>query len=253
MSKRAPSDSISRCFAVLEALGRNHSARLKTLVAETGLPQPTVVRYLKTLIRLGYVAQISRAGGYRLTDRLLELSGLIRFDDRLIDAARQPMSAFTTMHGWPLYLATSNIDSIRIRHSTARESPMNFEGEGINSKRSMLTSAIGRVWLAYCPSEEREAALKIVGEKAVLALPQLPRILAQIRRRGYAFSAPPKSRRIHGLAVPVMTGPQIAATLTMRFPKSVMTEEVAAQRFVCLLQEVAGTISRRLGQLVGES
>ncbi len=46
---------------------------------ETGLPRPTVVRLLQTSIALGYASRLSRQQGYRLTDRVLDLSESIRF------------------------------------------------------------------------------------------------------------------------------------------------------------------------------
>lgn len=244
MTKSKTGDSISRCFKVLEALGQHRSVRLKELVAETGLPHATVARYLKILTRLGYVANVSRLDGYRLTDRFTALSGLVRFSDRLVDAARRPMSSFTKAHGWPLYLATSSIDSIRIRYSTARESPMDFEGEGINIRRSVLSSALVLVWLAYCSDEEREAFLQRSRDKLVHPRLKLPQLLLEIRRRGFAFSVPAKPGRIHGLAVPVMRDSRIIAAITMRFPRSVMTETVAATRYAPQLKRVAAAIAK---------
>ena len=102
------------------------------LTGETGLPRPTVVRLLHTLIALGYAARVSREQGYRLTERVLGLASSIRFVDHLVDAAIPHMSRFTAEHGWPLYLATLSHGAITIRHSTAPESPMSFEGAGLN-------------------------------------------------------------------------------------------------------------------------
>ena len=53
-------EPIRRAFAVLQALNRRRSTTLAVLAAETGLPGPTVVRLLHTLIALGY-ACASRA------------------------------------------------------------------------------------------------------------------------------------------------------------------------------------------------
>ena len=78
----------------------------------------------------------------------------------LVDAALPHMSRFTSEHGWPLYLATLSYGAITIRHSTAPESPMAFEAAALNTRRSVLTSALGRVWLAFCPPEERLAMLR---------------------------------------------------------------------------------------------
>ncbi len=103
-----------------------------------------MVRLLQTLVALGYAQRVSRQDGYRLTDRVLGLPGSIRFVDHLVDAAIPHMSGFTAQHGWPLYLATLSDGALTIRHSTAPESPMAFEAAALNTRRSILTSALGR-------------------------------------------------------------------------------------------------------------
>lgn len=235
-------EPVRRSFAVLEALSRRRSTTLSVLTGETGLPRPTVVRLLHTLIALGYAARVSRQQGYRLTDRVLGLSESIRFVDHLVDAAIPHMRRFTEEHGWPLYLATISQGAIVIRHSTAPESPMSFEGAGLNARRPVLISALGRVWLAFCPEEERRAILRDVGvtgrQKAAL-----DQVLARVRRDGIAFTQPLRPTRIHGMAVPIRRGSRVLGSLSMRFPRSAMTEEEVARRFGKRLQSLARAIA----------
>ena len=87
-------EPVRRSFAILEALSRQPHGTILELTAETGLPRPTVVRLLQTLIELGYVLRISRQLGYRLTDRVLGLAQGIRFIDQLVDAAAPHMQPF---------------------------------------------------------------------------------------------------------------------------------------------------------------
>ena len=177
-------EPVRRSFAVLEALSRRRASTLGTLVAETGLPRPTVVRLLHTLVALGNAARISRDHGYRLTDRVLGLTASLRFLDHLVDAAIPHMSRFTAEHGWPLYLATLSYGAITIRHSTAPESPMSFEGAGLNTRRSVLQSALGRAWLAFCSEDERRTVLRGIGTRQG---PALVAVFEQVRRHGFAF------------------------------------------------------------------
>jgi len=51
-------EPVRRSFAILEALSRRPHGTILELTAETGLPRPTVVRLLQTLIELGYVLRI---------------------------------------------------------------------------------------------------------------------------------------------------------------------------------------------------
>jgi IclR family transcriptional regulator, mhp operon transcriptional activator len=233
-------EPIRRAFAVLEALNRRRSTTLSVLIAETGLPRPTLVRLLQTLIELGYASRVSRQDGYRLTDRVLALAGGVRFIDHLVDAAIPHMSRFTADHGWPLYLATLGAGAMTIRHSTAPESPMSFESAGYNRQSPLLAAALGRVLLAFSPEEERRMLLRAI---RVRLTPALAVELDRIRRDGYAFTRLPRPTRIHGMAVPVIDKDRVLGSLSMRFPRSAMNEEQAAARFAKRLAGVARSIA----------
>ena len=240
-------EAVRRSFAVLEALSRRRNSTLSTLIDETGLPRPTVVRLLHTLIGLGYATRLSRQQGYRLTDRVLGLSESIRYVDHLVDAAIPHMSRFTAEHGWPLYLATLSYGAITIRHSTAPESPRAFEGAELNAKRPMLISALGRAWLAFCTEEERRGILRDIGGLTRRQEIALDAQLARVRREGVAFTQTSRPTRLNGIAVPVMQagphGNRVIASLTMRFPRSAISEADAAKRFGRRLQALARAIA----------
>lgn len=251
MASGAVIEPVRRSFAVLEALSRRRSSTVGVLTGETGLPRPTVVRLLHTLIALGYAARVSREQGYRLTERVLSLASSIRFVDHLVDAAIPHMSRFTAEHGWPLYLATLGHGAITIRHSTAPESPMSFEGAGLNLPRPLLISALGRAWLAFCSEEERRSILAdIVGltprQEAAFQI-----VLASVRRDGYAFTQSPRPSRLQGIAVPIRQGSRgtrVLGSLSMRFPRSAMTDAEAGQRFGRRLQQLARAIASDAGK-----
>jgi IclR family mhp operon transcriptional activator len=199
-------EPVRRSFAVLEALSHRRASTLKLLTEETGLPRPTVVRALHTLMALGYAARISRGEGYRLTDRVLGLSESIRFVDHLVDAAMPHMSRFTREQGWPLYLATMGRGKIVIRHSTAPQSPLAFEGAALNARRPILNTALGRVWLAFCSAEERRTILRELGGLSQPRAAALEELLTRVRRVGYAVTQPIEPTRLQGIAVPVRRG-----------------------------------------------
>src|SRR5690242_15316502 len=126
------------------------------------------------------------------------------------------MSRFTQEHGLPLYLATLSAGALVVRYSTAPVSPMSFDAAGYNRKRPMLIGALGRVFLAYCPDEDRRSVLRAIG---VRQGPGLSAALERIRRDGYAFTVPPKPLRLHGMAVPIRQGARVLGCISMRFPR----------------------------------
>ena len=79
---------------------------------------------------------------------------------------------------------------------------MAFEGAGLNRRRPVLISALGRAWLAFCPEEERRAILRDIGGLTRRQEAALDAVLERMRRDGYAFTQPPRPTRLQGIAVP---------------------------------------------------
>jgi len=233
-------EPVRRSFAILEALSRRPHGTLSELTAETGLPRPTVVRLLHTLIALGYATRISRDAGYRLTDRVLGLAQGIRFIDHLVDAAVPHMRRFTREHGWPLYLGTISHRAITIRFSTAPESPLSFERAALQRRSPILSGALGRAWLAFCSEEERSAILRDLGVREDAALAAA---LARIRRDGHAFPASTRPTKLQGIAVPIRKHGRVLGCISMRFTHSAMDDAEAGRRYGSLLETLAAAIA----------
>jgi IclR family mhp operon transcriptional activator len=239
-------EPVARAFNLLEALNRHRTSTLRELATATGLPKPTVARLLETLLALGYVTRVSRSLGYRITDRVLVLAAGVRFIDHLVQAGAAPMSEFTARTGWPLYLGTVSDALVLIRHSTAPESPMSFETAGYDLKFRVYESALGLAWLAFCPADERRSILDAASQDGRFSTTQrlaLERHLGLVRERGYAFTRSARSRRLNGIAVPIVHGQHVLGALTLRYPKRAMTEEQAAARFAAELTVTARQVA----------
>jgi IclR family transcriptional regulator, mhp operon transcriptional activator len=233
-------EPVRRSFAVLEALSRRPHGTIAVLAEETGLPRPTVVRLLKTLVELGYATQVSRDIGYRLTDKVLGLAQGIRFVDRFVDVAAPHMSRFTRKYGWPLYLGTISERAITIRHSTAAESPMSFERSALQKRSPILSSALGRAWLAFCSADERRAVLRDLGVRPDA---KLTSAFARVRRDGHAFAVLPRSGRLQGIGVAIRKGERVMGCLSMRFIRSALSEQEAGARYGAPLTALADAIA----------
>jgi IclR family mhp operon transcriptional activator len=233
-------EPVARSFTILEALSRRPHATIAALADETALPRPTVVRLLKTLSELGYATQVSRTAGYRLTDKVLGLAQGIRFVDHLVDVAAPHMSRFTKKYGWPLYLGTISDRAITIRHSTAAESPMSFERSALQKKSPILSSALGRAWLAFCAADERRAVLQHLGVEPDA---ELAAQFAHIRRDGYSFTVLPRTGRLQGIGVAIRRRHRVMGCLSMRFIRSAMSEQEAGARYGDPLNALAAAIA----------
>ena len=249
-----PVAPVLRSLQVLEALNRKAASGLGDLRAATGLPKPTLVRLLNTLIAAGYAARISPAEGYRVTGQVLALAGGLRFIDRIVDAAVPLMAAFTREHGWPLALTKVRDGASLVLHSTVPQSPLSFERAGYNTRSALATGAVGQAHMAFCPAEERQRLIDIVQAGSKIGLAALPDAraieahLAAVRRRGYAVTLSPRPAKVFGVAVPVRQGRNVLASLVMRVLRSAMTPEAAAERYLGALNATARAIVAALAE-----
>jgi IclR family mhp operon transcriptional activator len=116
----------------------------------------------------------------------------------------------------------------------------------------LLTSAGGRVYLAFCAASQRETLIDMLARStkdedklARLQRPDLQRLLSDIKAQGYATAT--RSRRMVeeiSLSVPVLLNDRVLAALTVRFASSALPLKTGVERFLPKLRHTAATISR---------
>lgn len=242
-------EPVLRALDVLAALNLRPLSRLRDLHTATGLPNPTLVRLLQTLIAAGYVVRVPPRAGYRVTEQVLSLASGVRFIDRMVDAARTPMSAFTREHGWPLALGKVRHGAVVVLHSTAPESHLSFEQAGYNRTFPLLISALGQAYMAFCPAEERRRLIRGLltssdsHSVAAEGMRGIEAGLMVVRRRGYAVTIGPRADRVLGLAVPIQKSREVLGSLSMRFARVAFTPDQAATRYLAPLNATARAIA----------
>ena len=153
MATGNPVAPVVRALQLLATLNLKPASSLGELHTATGLPKPTLLRLLDTLIAAGYATRIPT--GYRITEQVLALSSGLRFIDRMVDAAVPAMSQFTRDHAWPIGLAKVRDGVVALLHSTAPESPLLFDRVSYAMNYRLMYTAIGQAHLAFCAGEER--------------------------------------------------------------------------------------------------
>jgi IclR family mhp operon transcriptional activator len=113
----------------------------------------------------------------------------------------------------------------------------------------LMSRALGRAYIAFCPPSERNLLLRMLATskdpeaEAARDRDAALTLLAMIRRAGFADRSPtvePKSSST--LAVPVMLGRKVLATVGMTFFTSAIPKAEAIARYVPPLQEMAKNI-----------
>jgi len=242
-------ESVRRALGILHELNRQRVSSVHHLHQTTGLPKPTIVRLLDTLIALGYVVNDRRQGGYQVTSLVRSLSAGFHGDPLVVEAARPWAIAFTRKYQWPVAVAVLDRDAVAVRFSTIPDSPVSPFHATINIRLQLMTRALGRAYIAFCPASERSLLLDMLAaskdpEDAAArnrdaALTQL----AMIKRSGFADRSTmvePKSSST--IAVPITLGRKVLATVGVTFFTSAIPKAAAIARYVPPLKEMAKNI-----------
>jgi IclR family mhp operon transcriptional activator len=244
-----PVESVRRAFHLLHELNRQRVSSVRQLHHATGLPKPTIVRLLDTLISLGYVVNDRRQGGYQVTSLVRSLSAGFHGDPLVVEAARPWAIAFTRKFQWPVAVAVLDRDAVAIRFSTIPDSPVSPFHATINRRMQLMSRALGRAYIAFCPPAERNLLLEMLAmsddpeENAARDRDAALTLLAMIRRTGFADrSATVEPKSSSTLAVPVMLGRKVLATVGVTYFTSAVPKAEAIARYVPPLKEMAKNI-----------
>ncbi len=128
----------------------------RDFVERTGLPKATVNRLAYTLSVLGYLRLDEALGKYALDAGVLSLGHALLAGSGALDLARPHMQALAREIGAAVSLGCRDgLDMIYLE--TIRSETALTLGLAPGSRLSMLTSSMGRAYLAVQPAEQREA------------------------------------------------------------------------------------------------
>jgi IclR family mhp operon transcriptional activator len=250
-----PVRAVVRTIDLLQALNRQPVSTLDVLHKHTGIPKPSIVRLLESLVSKGLVRHAPQYGAYYLTSLVNTLSSGYHSEPRIVEAARPRLDAVTEAIKWPLAIAVLDVDAVVVRYSTIPNSPLSLLHSTINMRLSLVSRAIGRAYLAFCEADERDTILALLKqsknpEDAVVHDEQAVReMIEQTRKQGYALRDP-SVRPVSGtLAVPVFDGTHVVASFGMTWFASTLSNDEVVRRYLPQLQEAAQAISDDLRKL----
>jgi len=256
MESTRPIRALMRGLDALTVLNSRNGATVSEVAQEIRLPRTTVYRILETLCTAGYVFRDSSDDRYRLTIMVRALSG--GFDDEawVTEIARPVIHELCRDIVWPVSIATLSGTAMVVRETTDQSSPLAIERYSAGSRVPLLTSAAGRVYLAFCPASQRETLIDILArstkEEDKLARAQrteLARMLADIKAQGYATTS--RTRRLVeeiSVSVPALLEERGLACITLRFSSSAVPQKVGLERFLPKLRQSAARISNMFSE-----
>lgn len=212
---------------------------------------------LETLQADGYVRRSPSDDSYRLNQKIRQLSDGFTDDEWISEVANPVLGELLQKLVWPSDLCTIDGDSMLVRETTHRFSPLSFHRAMIRQRLPLLHTAAGRAYLAHCGEEERRQLLQLLkadpaSEQAALLRnePLLLQLLDRIRAQGYATNdgewlTQPK---IAALAVPVRHHGQVLACINLVFLRKAVPMPDAVQRYLPDLRAAVEKIETRLGE-----
>jgi len=250
MSSARPIRALLRGLDALHVLNEHNGATVSEVASYIDLPRTTTYRVLETLCVAGYAYRAKVDDRYRLTIMVRGLSD--GFDDEawVTQIARPYIHDLCKEIVWPVAVATLSGTSMLVRQTTDHQSPLAVEKRAPGFRISVLGSASGIAYLAFCEKEQREALLDILSRsKRELDKPARNRkavyeTLVETRKRGYAVWRRP--RRVSdeiSFSIPIMVKDRPMASLTTRFSCTALPEAEAIERFIPKMRNVAARIS----------
>jgi IclR family mhp operon transcriptional activator len=261
MESTRPIRALMRGLDALTVLNRRDGATVSEVAQEIRLPRTTVYRILETLCNAGFVFRDPSDDRYRLTVMVRALSG--GFDDEawVAQIAKPLINELCREIFWPISISTLSGTTMIVRETTDHSSPVAIERYSAGSRTPLLTSAGGRVYLAFCAASQRETLIDVLARStkeddklARLQRPDLQRMLSDIKAQGYAAAT--RNRRMVeeiSLSVPVVLNDRLLAALTVRFASSAVPLKSGVERFLPKLRQCAAAISRSFSDRQSEA
>jgi IclR family mhp operon transcriptional activator len=257
MASFPPVNSVVRALNLLRSLNNSPVSTVEKLYVQTRIPKSTIVRLLQTLEAQGLVRHAPQHGAYCLTAEVGKLSSGYHGVPRLIEASAAQLDEMTRQVKWPMAVAVPASDAVSICYSTIPLSPLSLHHSSIGMRLSLVSRALGRAYLAFCDADERDALISIVKKSNDREdLPArddaaMTAMLHKIRQRGLATRDPHVRTVSNTLAVPILEGSRVVASVGLTFIASAMTQDEAIKRHHHDLVELSAGITRRLASLAG--
>ena len=253
-----PIEAVQRAFEVLRTVNRLRIATVSKVHAATGIPKPTVVRMLETLIADGYVARDNMCGGYRVTSRTRELNSGYDGISFVIEASRPLAIDLTRRTKFPVGIGTFDGEAIALQFWTGTISPLAHTNTVLGLRPDLISTAMGRAYLAFCPEEERKHLFaRFRNDRSLGFSPEqetfLLHLLKLAREDGYAMRDPrTEPRRMTTVAMPIRSKGLVLALTSITFFSSVVPRHEVVARVVDPLREMIDRIEKTIAFMQAE-
>jgi IclR family transcriptional regulator, KDG regulon repressor len=235
---------------ILQLLSDNPDGMsLADVTTSSGFVTNKVFRILYTLQK-HQIVERSENGNFHLGHGLMALSQGILYQSILIDASSSVMDRLVAETSESIFLGVVNgSDALCI---AVRQSPRSVRLFAEVGRRAPLHSGgVPKVLFAYLPETERARLLDKVFANTPISpsadRPAFEQLLMQIRAQGYAIVRDELDIGAHSVAAPIYNHQgHVIAAISIAGPSN-RFDDARIDRYVGLVTEAAGQISRALG------
>ena len=252
MASYTPVTAFVRGLEVLRTLNLlGGKASVGEVHGRTGIPKPTIVRLLETLIHTGYVSRDTTDRTYVLTARTLSLCEGFRAYDDLLARARPIHNAMRERLVWPSDLAVLDRNAMVIL-ATNRQPGTLWFNRTAGSRVPILLTALGRVFLAFMTPEEQE---NVIAELARSSDPDdamardpdaVYAMLDETRARGFATSNREWMSQARAAAFPIFHQGRVIAAANVIVVAEAMNMDTLIERYAPPMKEMIAKIEAAL-------
>ncbi|NKN38193.1 helix-turn-helix domain-containing protein [Agrobacterium sp. a22-2] len=246
--------ALSRGLRLLEFLSETGGATKQTTVAHFGLSRPTIYRLLGTLEKSGLIS-LGKDGVYRPTIATRALKEGLTDDVWALWAAEPILLELQKEVVWTSEITTFDTYSCAMlqRDTTHSLNPFHIKLLDFDdSQRSMLTSACGLAYLAFCPEQQRVQILEHLGrfgdhvDRNSHCGAHTRDMIAKIRSDGYAVERRSSYPQIAAIAAPIRHEDRVLACLSIIWIPSAVKMQDGLERFLPALQRAQDAIEQKL-------
>jgi IclR family pca regulon transcriptional regulator len=241
--------SLARGLIVIQAFTQQSpQMTISQLSVKTGLSRAAVRRCLYTLTKLGFAGS-EDGSRYSLRPRMLTLSHTFTASSTLSSSAQPILERMSAALRESFSVATLDGDDIVYIARTTVDRVMVAVDLHIGSRLPAYCTSMGRVLLAYLPTEQLEQYLARVvltphTTRTITSVEKLRLALRNVRRNGYALVDQELEVGLRSLAVPVY-GPsgRVVATINLSGNAPRMSVLDMQTRFLSHLRNAANELS----------
>ena len=235
--------SLARGLRVIESFeGHQQGRSIHEISMSTGLSRASIRRILLTLELLGYVERHRQV--YFLKTQILRLGFSYLSSSSVVEAARPILERITEqLHESS---SMSMLDAGQIVYvARSAASRVLAAGLSVGSRLPAYCTSMGRILLAALPDPELAAYLhelkpKAYTPKTITRLPQLKKVILQVRKDGFAIVDEELEAGLRSLAVPVATrSGRVVASINVGTHVSRVDYDALIGRCLPVLQEGA--------------